>query len=173
MGVGDSRSFRYDIYVRVHHFVRRPTSIPFRRFWGNVRREFMQRLFDALNSALGSYLRDAHQDGSVDALACFPFRHEAFSSLLLFTWCFLLPFLVKTFELFNSCVGIKGGTVTYLDLASTARRYRCRTCKKRRHLVFWCFALLSRDFSCTFFLAGSFDPRVTHMSALNVFRLAP
>jgi hypothetical protein len=42
MGVVDSRSY---IYVRMQHFVRRTTSIPFRSFWGDVRREFIQRLF--------------------------------------------------------------------------------------------------------------------------------
>jgi hypothetical protein len=39
-------------------------------FWGNVRREFMPRLFAALHGTLGSYLRDALQAGSVVAVAC-------------------------------------------------------------------------------------------------------
>jgi hypothetical protein len=41
-GIGevDSRTLRYDNYVRIQHFVRRTTCVPFRRFWGNVRREF-------------------------------------------------------------------------------------------------------------------------------------
>ena len=49
MGDGDSRSLRSDIYVRMQHFVRRSTSVPFRRFFGDVRREFMQRLSAALS----------------------------------------------------------------------------------------------------------------------------
>jgi hypothetical protein len=35
---------RSDSYVRMQHFVRRSTYVPFRRFLGDVRREFMQRL---------------------------------------------------------------------------------------------------------------------------------
>jgi hypothetical protein len=72
MGVVDSRSLRFDSYVRMQHFVRRPTYVPFRRFWGDVRREFMQRLSFALRGALGFSLRDALHEGSVDAMACFP-----------------------------------------------------------------------------------------------------
>jgi hypothetical protein len=34
MGAVDSRSLRSGIYVRMQHFVRRSTSVPFRRFWG-------------------------------------------------------------------------------------------------------------------------------------------
>jgi hypothetical protein len=59
MGAANSRSLRSDIYVRMQHFVRRTTHVPFRRFWGDMRREFMQRLCDALHGTLGSYLRDA------------------------------------------------------------------------------------------------------------------
>jgi hypothetical protein len=32
MGAADSRSLRSDNYLRMHHFVRQSTSIPFRRF---------------------------------------------------------------------------------------------------------------------------------------------
>ena len=64
MGAGDSRSLRSDSYVRMQHFVRRSTSLPFRRFLGDVRREFMQRLSAALHGTMGSYLRDAFQEGS-------------------------------------------------------------------------------------------------------------
>jgi hypothetical protein len=46
-------------------------SIPFRRFLGGVR-EFMQRLSAALHGTLDSYLRDALQKGSADAVACLP-----------------------------------------------------------------------------------------------------
>jgi hypothetical protein len=59
MGAADSRSLRTDSYVRMHHFVRRSTYVPFRRFGGDVRRKFMQRLSPALHGTLGSYLRDA------------------------------------------------------------------------------------------------------------------
>jgi hypothetical protein len=45
----------------------------FRRFWGDVRREFMQRLSATLHGTLASYLRDALQEGSVDAVAAFLF----------------------------------------------------------------------------------------------------
>jgi hypothetical protein len=72
MGAADSRSLRYDSYVRMQHFVRRSTSVPFRSFLGDVRREFMQRLFAALHGTLGSYLRDAFQEGSAGAVACLP-----------------------------------------------------------------------------------------------------
>jgi hypothetical protein len=72
VGANDSRSLRYDNYVRMQHFVRRSTYVPFRRFWGDVRREFMQRLSVALHATLGSDLRDALQEGSADAVACRP-----------------------------------------------------------------------------------------------------
>jgi hypothetical protein len=59
MNFADSRSLRSNNYVRMQHFVRRTTCVPFRRLLGDVRREFMQRLFAALHGTLGSYLRDA------------------------------------------------------------------------------------------------------------------
>ena len=34
MGAGDSRSLHYYIYVRMHHFVRQTTYVPYRRFGG-------------------------------------------------------------------------------------------------------------------------------------------
>jgi hypothetical protein len=40
MGVVDSRSLRFVSYIRLQHFVRQTTSFPFRRFLGDVRREF-------------------------------------------------------------------------------------------------------------------------------------
>jgi hypothetical protein len=70
MGVADFRSLRFDSYVCMRHFVCRTTFVPFRRFSGDVRREFMQRLFVALHGTLGSYLRDALKEGSADAVAC-------------------------------------------------------------------------------------------------------
>jgi hypothetical protein len=40
-------------------------------FWGDVRREFTQRLSAALHGTLGSYLRDAFQEGNnANAVAC-------------------------------------------------------------------------------------------------------
>jgi NAD-specific glutamate dehydrogenase len=56
----------------MRHFVRRATYVPFRRFLGDVRREFMQRLSAALHGTLSSYFRDALQEGSADAVACLP-----------------------------------------------------------------------------------------------------
>jgi hypothetical protein len=52
MGAPDSRSLRCDNYIRMQYFVRRNTFVPFRRFWGDARHEFMQR------------------QGSVDVVAC-------------------------------------------------------------------------------------------------------
>jgi hypothetical protein len=70
MGAVDSRSLRSDNYVRMQHFVRRSTSNPFRRFLGDVRREFMQCVSAFLHGTLGSYLRDASQEGTADVVAC-------------------------------------------------------------------------------------------------------
>jgi hypothetical protein len=36
MGATHSRSLCSDTYVRMQHFVRRTTSVPFRRFWGDM-----------------------------------------------------------------------------------------------------------------------------------------
>jgi hypothetical protein len=44
MGAADSRSWRSEGYARMKDFVRRSTYVPLRRFLGNVRHEFMQRL---------------------------------------------------------------------------------------------------------------------------------
>jgi hypothetical protein len=70
MGVADSRFLRSSSFVRMQHFVRQTTSVPFRRFLGDVRCEFTQRLSGALHGALGSYLRDALQEDSADVVAC-------------------------------------------------------------------------------------------------------
>ena len=64
MGVSDSRCLRSYSYVCMQHFVHRSTYVPFRRFCGEVRRKFMQRLSAALHGTLGSYLRDAFHEGS-------------------------------------------------------------------------------------------------------------
>jgi hypothetical protein len=59
MCAADSRSLSSDSYVRMQHYVRRSIYVPFWRFLGDVRREFMQRLYVALHGTMGSYLRDA------------------------------------------------------------------------------------------------------------------
>jgi hypothetical protein len=69
MGATDSRSLRSNIYVRMQHFDRRHTSFPVRRFLGDVRRVFLERLSSALHGTLGSYLRDALQEDSANAMA--------------------------------------------------------------------------------------------------------
>jgi hypothetical protein len=70
MGADDSRSLRSNSYVRMQLFVRRTTCGRFRRFGGDMRREFMQRLFAARHGTMGSYLRDALQEGSAVVVAC-------------------------------------------------------------------------------------------------------
>ena len=70
MGAADSRSLRSDSYARMQHFVRRSTYVPFRRLWGDVLCEFMQRLSTALHGTLGSCLRGAFQEDSANAVAC-------------------------------------------------------------------------------------------------------
>jgi hypothetical protein len=70
MDYANFRSLRFDIYVRMHHFVCRSAYVPFRRLSGDVRHEFMQLLFGGLHITLGSYLCDALQDGGVDVVAC-------------------------------------------------------------------------------------------------------
>jgi hypothetical protein len=59
----------------------------------------MQRLSAALHCFLGSYLRDALQEGNVDVVACLPVRRaEVFiSSFLVFAWWSPLLFLVRNF----------------------------------------------------------------------------
>jgi hypothetical protein len=69
MGVADFRSLRSDMYVRLQHFVRRSAYVPFRRFLGDVRHEFMQRLSPALHGSLGSCLCNTLHEGSADAVA--------------------------------------------------------------------------------------------------------
>jgi hypothetical protein len=68
MGVAYSLSMHFESYVRMQHFVRRSTFVPFRRFLGDVQREFMQRLLVALHSTLGSCFRDALQEGGADVV---------------------------------------------------------------------------------------------------------
>jgi hypothetical protein len=54
---------------------------------GDVRREFMQRLFAALHGTLGSYLRDAFQEGSVDAVACLLVPRSGLCFFLFSSFC--------------------------------------------------------------------------------------
>jgi hypothetical protein len=70
MDAADSQSLRCDCYVRMQHFVRRTTYVSFRCFLGDVRRQFMQRLHVVIHGTLGSYLREALQEGSDDAVVC-------------------------------------------------------------------------------------------------------
>jgi hypothetical protein len=96
MGGADSRSLHSDIYVRMQRFVHRTTFIPFRRFLGDVRREFMQRLCATLYGTLVSYLRDGLKEGSADAVVCLPFpRAQFFPTFLIFALWFPLLFSCK------------------------------------------------------------------------------
>jgi hypothetical protein len=74
--------------IFMRNFVRQTISLPFRRFLGDVRRKFMQRLYANLHGTLGSYLRDALQKGNAYVVAClhFPRAWVIFSSFLLFAW---------------------------------------------------------------------------------------
>jgi hypothetical protein len=56
----------------MREFVRRSSYVPFRRFLGDCRREFMQRLSVALHDTLGSYSRDALQESGAATVACLP-----------------------------------------------------------------------------------------------------
>jgi hypothetical protein len=70
--------------------------------FGDVRREFMQRLSAALHGTLGSYLRDAFDEGSADAVACLSIpRAKVFPSFLLSAWWLMLLFCKKTFNSFR------------------------------------------------------------------------
>jgi hypothetical protein len=59
----------------------------FRRFFGDVQREFLQRFSAKVHRTLGSFIRDALPEGSADAAACLSVPGAwvcgAFSSLLL------------------------------------------------------------------------------------------
>jgi hypothetical protein len=71
MSDADIRSLRLaDSYVRMQHFVRGSTCVPFQRLLGDVRRKFLQRIFAAFHGTLGSHLRDAFQEGSADVVSC-------------------------------------------------------------------------------------------------------
>jgi hypothetical protein len=69
MGAWDSRPLRRKSSVRMQHFVRL-LYVPFRRFLGDVRQDFLQRLNVALHGTLDFALRDALHECNVDAMAC-------------------------------------------------------------------------------------------------------
>jgi hypothetical protein len=76
MGGVDSRSLRDNTYVRMHHLSISFVDLllfPVDVFWGDVRRECMQRLSTALHGTLGSYIRESLQEGSADAVVCLRF----------------------------------------------------------------------------------------------------
>jgi hypothetical protein len=83
----------------MQYFVRRTSYVPSRGYWGDVRREFMQRFSAALHGTLGSYLRDALHEVSVDAMAClnaFIFLGLRFFPLhLLLAWRSLMLLLIR------------------------------------------------------------------------------
>jgi hypothetical protein len=100
-------------------FVRRSTSVPFRRFLWDVRRQFMQRLSLALRSTLGSYLRDALHEG-VTVVGCLPpcseglgFRACFISSLLVDSSTSFLLHKTKSDEVFIA------DTILHLDTSSS------------------------------------------------------
>jgi hypothetical protein len=66
MGDADYRSLFIVIFRSTHTI----SFVDLRRFLRDVRRYFMQRLFVTLHGTLGSYLRDALHEGSVDVVAC-------------------------------------------------------------------------------------------------------
>jgi hypothetical protein len=67
--------------------------------FGDMRREFMQRLSAALHGTLGSYLRDALQEVGTDAVTrpLVPRAHVFFLFLLFARWPPLLFILVRYF----------------------------------------------------------------------------
>jgi hypothetical protein len=74
LGTGDvpSRTLRSDNDAHMKAFVCCSAFGPFRRFHGDWRREFMQRLLTGPYGTLGSCLRDNFQEESVDAVAYLP-----------------------------------------------------------------------------------------------------
>jgi hypothetical protein len=115
-------------YVRLQHFVRRSTNVPFRRFLRDVRREFMQRLSAALHGILGSYLRDALQEGNVDVVACL----SAPRALVLWGGYFLpAPFCLVAFTAF-SCINIRISSVVMRHLVRLV--LNLEVCKTYLHM---------------------------------------
>jgi hypothetical protein len=98
MGLVDSRCLRSISYVRMQHFVRRSTYVPFRRFFGDVRREFMQRLSVALIMMLW-----APQSATLCRRAVLMLWHAfLFLGLMLFplsSFCFVVSAACKNISL--------------------------------------------------------------------------
>jgi predicted pyridoxine 5'-phosphate oxidase superfamily flavin-nucleotide-binding protein len=72
LGAADSCSLRSESYTRMKKFVKRSTSVTFRRFLEGVGREFMQCLYVVLHGTFDSYLRDPLHEGGVSDVACIP-----------------------------------------------------------------------------------------------------
>jgi hypothetical protein len=72
MDAADSHSSLMTTYMCMTDFIRRYSYVPLRHFWGDVLREFMQRLSVVIDGTLGAHLRDALREGSVDIVACLP-----------------------------------------------------------------------------------------------------
>jgi hypothetical protein len=72
MGVADFYPLRSESYARMKEFIRRSTHVSFRRFLWDVRREFIQLLSVILYGTLGSYLRDALEEGGAIVVTCLP-----------------------------------------------------------------------------------------------------
>jgi hypothetical protein len=73
LGAANSRSLRSESYARIKELEQQFTSIPFRRFLGDVRREcIIQRCCAVLHGTLDSYLRDALHMGGANVDDCFP-----------------------------------------------------------------------------------------------------
>jgi hypothetical protein len=69
MGTVDFRPLRSNTSLRMQYFVELLLFL-FSNVFGDVRREFMQRLLAALHGTLDSYIRDALHEGSANAVAC-------------------------------------------------------------------------------------------------------
>jgi hypothetical protein len=72
MGAAGSRSSRSESYARMKELVRQSKYVPFHRFHGLVRREFMQRLPVGFHGTLGSNFRDTLQEGGATVIARLP-----------------------------------------------------------------------------------------------------
>jgi hypothetical protein len=90
---------------------------PFNVFGGDVRREFMHRLFAAPLGTLGTYLREALQEGNVDVVACLHVpRASACGVFLLAPFCLVISststaFYCKTIYNMRSAVLLRQTTI--------------------------------------------------------------
>jgi hypothetical protein len=83
----------------MQHFSRRTTYVPFRRFGGELQRDFMQRLSASLHGGLGLYLHDASYEGSDDAVACL-LVPRALVFFLFSSFCLVISVALSCKELF-------------------------------------------------------------------------